>query len=243
MNLLDLLDRPIAFHRPFVTLTGSINAALMLSQGVYWSRRTGSDDGSFYKSRDEWADETGLTHEQQESARKRLRALGFWKEENDRISHKVFYSIDSAILRKCLCDIPVSPNRETRRGQTVKDGSGKPGNTVSVIGAENTAESTGTRSALPLVLSSDLPKDKKARKGSGRGTSEELQAFAVEIGALASDGFYMFLKFEGDGWPKNWQAKLRQWNAGRYLPSQKREPGRNGSPVVETPAHKFKRHV
>ena len=33
--LLQLLDRPIAFHRCFVTLTGSVTAALMLSQALY----------------------------------------------------------------------------------------------------------------------------------------------------------------------------------------------------------------
>ena len=33
--MIELLDRPIAFQRIFVNLTGSINAALFLSQAVY----------------------------------------------------------------------------------------------------------------------------------------------------------------------------------------------------------------
>jgi hypothetical protein len=37
-HLIDLLDRPIAFHRIFVELTGSVLAAVMLSQAFYWSR-------------------------------------------------------------------------------------------------------------------------------------------------------------------------------------------------------------
>ncbi len=39
-DLGDLLDRPIAFYRVFVMITGSVTGALMLSQAVYWSKRT-----------------------------------------------------------------------------------------------------------------------------------------------------------------------------------------------------------
>ena len=35
LAILNTLDRPIAFHRCFVTLTGSVTVALMLSQAVY----------------------------------------------------------------------------------------------------------------------------------------------------------------------------------------------------------------
>lgn len=233
MNLLDLLDRPIAFHRSFVTLTGHINAALMLSQAVYWSRRTNSGDGSFYKSRDEWADETGLTHEQQESARKRLRGMEFWVERNDRISHKVFYRIDLAKLRQCLSDIPVSRNRETRFRETVKDGFGKPCFTVSSNGTETTAETTAKTG---FALSPDDGKT-KTRKGSQSGTVEEVEAFAVEIGQPKADGTAMFWHFAEKGWGKNWQATVRKWKAFGYLPSQKT---RNGKPV-ET--DKYKKHL
>jgi hypothetical protein len=79
-GLESLLDRPIAFHRCFVTLTGSVQAALMLSQAVYWSRRT-RRDGWFYKSRKEWQEETGLTRHEQDTARIALKKTGFWQEE------------------------------------------------------------------------------------------------------------------------------------------------------------------
>ena len=44
MNILDLLDRPIAYHRIFARLTGSVHAALMLSQAVYWQNRATSEN-------------------------------------------------------------------------------------------------------------------------------------------------------------------------------------------------------
>lgn len=203
MDLLDLLDRPISFHRCFVDLSGSINGALMLSQAVYWTRRTSNEDGSFYKSRDEWREETGLTHEQQESARKALRKTAFWKERHDRMAHKVFYRIDKAELRKALSAIPVSGNRETRRA--------KPENTVSSNRAETTTESTDVV----------VEKEKKPRKGSGKATIEEVVAFTVSLGRPPSDGEYMFHNFEEKGWGKNWQAAIRKWNVAQWLPSQK----------------------
>ncbi len=42
VNLVELLDRPIAFHRPFVELGLGVTGALFLSQALYWSRRTNS---------------------------------------------------------------------------------------------------------------------------------------------------------------------------------------------------------
>lgn len=73
MNLLKLLDRPITFHRCFVDITGSINAALMLSNAVYWTNKLPPErDGWFHKTKEEWTEETGLTIREQDTARQRL---------------------------------------------------------------------------------------------------------------------------------------------------------------------------
>jgi hypothetical protein len=50
MSILRVLDKPIAFQRSFVTITGSINAALLLSQAVYWATRTKDPEGWFYRA-------------------------------------------------------------------------------------------------------------------------------------------------------------------------------------------------
>lgn len=94
-DLLVLFDRPIAFHPGFVELTGSVNAALMLSQAFYWTRRVKPEaDGWFYKSQEEWTKEIRLTRREQEGARKLLRATGFWKEHRKGNPAKMFYKID-----------------------------------------------------------------------------------------------------------------------------------------------------
>lgn len=70
MSVTDLLDRPIAYHRIFVALTGSVKAAILLSQALYWQKRAKQKDGWWYKTAEEWQDETGLTRHEQETARK-----------------------------------------------------------------------------------------------------------------------------------------------------------------------------
>jgi len=73
-----LSDRTIAFRRDFVEIAGSAAGALFLSQAVYW---TGTKpDGWFYKSREDWTEETGLTRYEQESARIALKKIGVLEE-------------------------------------------------------------------------------------------------------------------------------------------------------------------
>lgn len=53
MNILPLLDRPIAFQRSFIRLDIGVTAALFLSQMIYWTNRS-DDDGWVYKTQEEW---------------------------------------------------------------------------------------------------------------------------------------------------------------------------------------------
>ena len=80
--LLEILGQaPIVFHRIFVDITGSVTAALWLSYALYaLEERRAGDDGWFSKSQDEWQRDTGLTRREQETARKRLRALELLEE-------------------------------------------------------------------------------------------------------------------------------------------------------------------
>ena len=76
MNLLKQLQT-ITFHRAFVDIGGSINAALMLSNALYWTNRLPDDRGGwFYKTRVEWEKETGLGRHEQDKARQQLADRG-----------------------------------------------------------------------------------------------------------------------------------------------------------------------
>ena len=96
------LDRPIAFQRVFVALGAGITGALLLSQAVYWSRRSGDDTGWFFKTQVEWEEETGLTRREQEGARSRLQSMGLLREERRGIPAKLFYRVDFEALQTSL---------------------------------------------------------------------------------------------------------------------------------------------
>lgn len=102
MSVLDYLDRPIAFHRVFVTITESVTAALFLSQAIYWAKRTSNSERWFYKTREQWEEETGLERRQQESARKVLRHLGLLEEKLCGVPAKLHYRVNAEVLERKL---------------------------------------------------------------------------------------------------------------------------------------------
>jgi hypothetical protein len=98
----DLLDRPIAFHRCFAALAGSALAGLMLSQAVYWSKRTRDNDGWFWKTQQEWHDETFMTRSEQETARKKLRDNGLIEEELRGLPARTHYRVCLDVIKQAL---------------------------------------------------------------------------------------------------------------------------------------------
>lgn len=143
--IIDLLDRPIAYHRCFVSLTGSVTAAVLLSQAVYWSKRTGAgNDGWFWKTVDEWEEETGLSRYEQETARKILGRITpqFWEEDKRGIPRRLWFRLDLEQLEQCLQNLRTSTreNPLLERGKTTDSQGGNP-RTIS--------ESTEISSTLP----------------------------------------------------------------------------------------------
>ena len=102
MNLLDLLARPIAYHRCFVALGAGVTGAVMLSQAIYWARRTNDNDGWFYKSQAEWEEETGLKRTEQEKARKMLISIGVLDECRRGLPAKLYYRVNEDCLVSLL---------------------------------------------------------------------------------------------------------------------------------------------
>ncbi|WP_447869895.1 HNH endonuclease [Serratia fonticola] len=102
MELLRLLDRPIAFQRSFVRLGAGIPGALFLSQAVYWNARTTDPEGWFFKTQSEWEEETGLKRSEQEKARKSLVSIGVLEESKKGLPAKLYYRINEDKLALAL---------------------------------------------------------------------------------------------------------------------------------------------
>lgn len=76
----------------------------------------------------------------------------------------------------------------------------------------------------------------KVERAAGRGTKEELVAYAIEIGLQASDGEFMFDHWTANGWKngnapsKDWKAGMQKWKRGGWMPSQKVSGNRSNAP-------------
>lgn len=106
----NLLDRPIAFNPSFKKVTGSTNAALLLSQAFYWTKRTSNQDGWFYKTRADWMDETGLTEAELDGAREKCKAVGVIEEKLKGVPATVHYRIVKSKVYELLgFQIPTFP--------------------------------------------------------------------------------------------------------------------------------------
>lgn len=101
MNFINILDRPIAYHRSFVPIVGVIGS-VMLSQAVYWSTRTSNKEGWFYKTEKEWEDETGLSRWEQETARKRMIKSKIIEIKRKGIPAKLYFKINIKKLEELL---------------------------------------------------------------------------------------------------------------------------------------------
>lgn len=153
MNI-NFLDRPIAFHRPFVAITGSVTAALFLSQAIYWTKRCKvHEDGCFwfYKTQADWEEETGLTRYEQEGARKALRKLGVLKEKRVGLPAQLYFCIDLVALEAVMnaCDFLQPSMRKTSKQVRGKAAISTAGNQLSIT--ETTTEITTEIQDPPLV--------------------------------------------------------------------------------------------
>ena len=76
-----LTDRPIAYHPILAETCGGIGCALFLSQMLYWHGKQRDKDGWIFKTAEDFGRETGMTRDEQRTARKRLKAIGVLEEK------------------------------------------------------------------------------------------------------------------------------------------------------------------
>ena len=148
MSLSALLDRPIAYHRVFVNLGCGVTGAVLLSQCIYWSKRSKAA-GWFYKTQEEWQEETGLTRSELEGARKKLMAIGVIEYERRGVPARGWYSLNLE-------------NLQTRLQETSNPDCRKPANRAAgnlQRNTETTTETTAETTSLTEAASATTVPD------------------------------------------------------------------------------------
>lgn len=124
-------------------------SALFLSQVVHWSNvKDASGEEWFYKTRDEWEWETGLTRSNQETVRKNLVSRGFLKEELRGVPATLWFSIDREAIADAIDAADHVPHPRLRK-QASRNPVGRPSANwmagrppTSIIQTEITSERT-----------------------------------------------------------------------------------------------------
>lgn len=97
MKLTDFLQdvgRPVAYFPKLKRITGSTTATILLCQFIYWRGKEADSDGWLYKTSEEIEEETGLTYNEQKTARKALVEAGLVQEHYARLDHQLRFKID-----------------------------------------------------------------------------------------------------------------------------------------------------
>lgn len=91
----ELLGPALAYHRALASVSGGVNAGLLLSRGLYLTRvqSKSRSDGWFCRSAARWTHELGLTRREQQIARRELARIGIWEEQVAGIPPRVFVRI------------------------------------------------------------------------------------------------------------------------------------------------------
>lgn len=143
------LGRTVAYYPGLAKLIG-VKECILLCQFIYWHDKSHTADGWVYKTRDDIENETGLSHEEQATARKKLKALGLWEEENKRMEHKMLYRVNLDALNALW-----EESQSARLRETVDHGVGKPETTVSLYKDTRVPQDEPTRERFPKPLQTE----------------------------------------------------------------------------------------
>lgn len=147
MKLTDFLSdvgRPVAYYPGLRRITGSTTATILLCQLIYWTGKESRGDGWIYKSSEELTEETGLSYDEQVTARKHLTQAGLIQEEYKRLEHRMYFRVEMDAIND-KWGIPETGNAKMGNKETpVSSNTGLPN---SLIGNTETTKENETENA------------------------------------------------------------------------------------------------
>ena len=139
MKLTDFLSdvgKPIAYYPGLKKITGSTTATILLCQFFYWRGKESDPDGWLYKTSDEIEEETGLTYDEQKTARNKLVENELIEEHYARLDHQMKFRINLDVVNTKW------GNEQPTNGETGITRLGKAESPNSLNESETTTETT-----------------------------------------------------------------------------------------------------
>jgi hypothetical protein len=154
-------SRPIAYHPAIAKALGSVNAALVVCQLMYWDGKGALDDGWIVKTNEEFTDELGMSEHELETARRKCKEAGVLKYERKGMPGRGHYLINlDALLDALMASISQAESAslvsgkpaDTQGGKRLTSQAGHKGDMSGgkrLTSTESTAESTAERENAP----------------------------------------------------------------------------------------------
>ena len=90
---LKIAGKPIAYYPQLAKPLGGVNASILFSHFFYWHDKTHHELG-IYRTAEEIEIETGLSVQEQRTARNKLKERGVLTETEKRIEHRIYYKLN-----------------------------------------------------------------------------------------------------------------------------------------------------
>ena len=104
----------VAYFPRLAKPLGSVNASILFSHFFYWSDK-GSSELGIYRTAEEIEAETGLTRDEQRTARAKLRERGVLIETEKRIEHRIYYKLDLSAFDELMKNFQACANSQSEK--------------------------------------------------------------------------------------------------------------------------------
>lgn len=201
------VGRTVAYLPALAGPFGGAKCAILISQLLYWRPRSTNPEGWVYKSAAELQDETGLSYEEQRTARQHLRELKVLEERHRRLEHRVYFRLNMERLadvyrqsqaRTSKTPI-IFPNGESPVRKLEKAHLGKPEMPGSEIGKSPLGETGNAQFDIHRGLTENTA-EMTTEETNGRSLSDPPDRSVLECRGLAL-AFFAEVRRRRPDWP------------------------------------------
>lgn len=104
----------VAYFPRLAKPLGSVNASILFGHFFYWGDK-GSSELGIYRTAEEIEAETGLTRDEQRTARAKLRERGVLIETEKRIEHRIYYKLDLSAFDELMKNFQACANPQSAK--------------------------------------------------------------------------------------------------------------------------------
>ena len=162
---LKIAGKPIAYYPKLAKPLGSTNASILFSHFFYWHDKTQHELG-VYRTAEEIELETGLSVQEQRTARNKLKERGVLIETEKRIEHRIYYKLnldafDDLMLQHSRSEESTAPKCNINSPELQNQHSGSEESTA-VIRTEDLTEDLTVNTYLSAEAETERPAVAKA---------------------------------------------------------------------------------